>query len=89
MVDLRQRLYKSKFIAEKELKYFSYDFKKTTNPGKLYLLPKFHKWLYNVPGRPVISNCGSPTEKATYFLGFHLKPLLQSGWSYIRDSGDF
>ena len=63
--------------------------KKTTNLGKLYLLPKIHKRLHNVPGRPVISNCGTPTEKASEFLDFHLKPLMQSGWSYIRDSGDF
>ena len=60
--------------------------KKTTNLGKLYLLPKILKRLHNVPGRPVISNCRTPTE----FLDFHLKPfLIQSGWSDIRDSGDF
>ena len=82
-------LYTRKFIIEKELKYFSYDFKKTTNLGKLYLLPKIHKRLHNVPGRPVISNCGTPTQKASELLDFDLKPLMQSGWSYIRDSGDF
>ena len=57
--------------------------------GKLYLLPKIHKQLYNVPRRSVISNCGTPTERSSEFLDFHLKPLMQSGWSYIRDSGDF
>ena len=30
-----------------------------------------------------------PTEKVSEFLGFHLKPLMQSSWSYIRGSGDF
>ena len=34
-----------------------------------------------IPGRPVITNCGTPD--------FHLKPLMQSGLSYIRDFGDF
>ena len=63
---------------EKKLTYFSYDFKKTTNLGKLYLFTKIHKRLHNVPGRPVISNCGTPTEKASEFLDFHLKPLMQS-----------
>ena len=82
-------LYTHKFITEKELKYFSYDFRQITNLGKLYLLPKIHKRLHNVPGRPVISNCGTPTEKASEFLDFHLKSLMQSGWSYIHDSGDF
>ena len=78
-----------KCITEKELKYFSYKLKKITKLGKLYLLPKIHKRLSNVPGRPVISNCGTPTEKASEFLDFYLKPLMQNGWSYIRDSGDF
>ena len=78
-----------KCITEKELKSFSYKLKKITKLGKLYLLPKIHKRLSNVPGRPVISNCGTPTEKASEFLDFYLKPLMQNGWSYIRDSGDF
>ena len=43
----------------------------------------------NVPGRPVISNCGTPTEKASEFLDYHLKPVMQKSWSYIKDSGDF
>ena len=74
-------LHSRKCITEKELKYFSYQFKKTTNLGKLYLLPKIHKRLSNVPGRPVISNCGTPTEKASEFLDFYLKSLMQNDWS--------
>ena len=74
LVDKSNKLFKSlhscKCITEKELKHFSYQFKKTTNLGKLYLLPKIHKRLSNVPGRPVISNCGTPTEKASEFLDF-------------------
>ena len=49
-------------ISDKQLKYFTYEYKKVSNLGKLYLLPKIHKRLHNVPGRPVISNCGTPTE---------------------------
>ena len=49
-----------KFITEKELKHFPYDFINTVNLVKLFLLPKCHKRLYNVPAisiiRPVISN---------------------------------
>ena len=41
-----------------------YEYKIATNLGKLYLLPKIHNRLSNVPGRPVILNCGTPTEKA-------------------------
>ena len=58
LVDKSNKFFKGfhncKCITEKELKYFSYQFKKTTNLGKLYLLPKIHKRLSNVPGRPVI-----------------------------------
>ena len=93
MVDKSNRIFESlytrKSITEKELKCFCYDLRKTTNLGKLCLLPITYKRLHNVPGRPVISNCVTPTEKASEFLDFHLKPLTQSGWSYIRDSADF
>ena len=45
------------------MKYFLYDYKNATNLGKLYFLPKIHKKLFNVPGRPVISNCGTPLKR--------------------------
>ena len=51
-------------ITEKQLKYFTTEYKKGTIWGKMYLLPKIHKRLYDVPGRLVISNCGRPTEKS-------------------------
>ena len=45
--------------------------------------------LANVSGRLVISNCGTPTEKVSEYLDFLLKPVMQDGWSYVRDTGDF
>ena len=71
------------------MKYFKVDFKKATNLGKLYLLPKIYKRLFEVPGRPVISKCGTPTEKVSGFLDSELKSLMQEGWLYLKDSGDF
>ena len=65
------------------------EYKKTCNLGKLYLLPNIHKRLYDVLGRPVISNCGTPFEKISEFLDRQLKPIIQKSWSYIKDSGDF
>ena len=73
-------------ISDKTLKYFTYEFKKATNLGKFYLLPKIHKRLENVPGRPIISNCGAPIENASEFLDFYLKNIMQNGVSYIKDS---
>ena len=55
--------------------------KKATNLGKLYLLPKIHKRLSNVPVRPVISHFGTPAEKAFPFLDYHLKNVMQKGKS--------
>ena len=54
-----------------------------------HLIYKIHKRLSNVPGRPVISNWCTATEKASEFLDFYLKPLMQNGWLYVRDSSDF
>ena len=77
------------YISNEQLKYFSIEKKKCTNLGKMYLFPKIHKRLSSVPGRPDISNCGTPTEKVSEFLDSQLKSLMQSGKSYIKDSGDF
>ena len=66
-----------------------YEQKKVSNLGKLYILLKIDKRLHIVPGRPVISNCGTPTEKASEFLDYHLKLIMRRGKSYIKDSGDF
>ena len=78
-----------RFIAEKELKYFTHKYKKACNLGKMYLLPKIHKRLSDVPGRPVISNCGMSTENVSKSLGYHFKPVMQNGKLYVRDSGHF
>ena len=37
--------------------------------ARFYLLPKIHKRLHNVPGRPVISNCG--ISNISSFLDHH------------------
>ena len=42
----------------------------------LYLLPKIHKRLFHVHGRPAFFICGTPTEKASEFLDFHLNSLV-------------
>ena len=44
--------------------------------------------IINVPGRPVISNFGAPTEKVSKFLDSHMQPIMRKGWSYVKDSQD-
>ena len=58
-------------ISQEELKYLTYEFSKSGNLRRLYLLCKIHKKLSEIPGRPVISNCGMPTEKTSGFVDFH------------------
>ena len=55
----------------------------------MYLLPKIHKRLVNIPGGLVISNCNTPTERASEFLDHHLQLIMKSGMSYIKDTNDF
>ena len=75
--------------TEKKHKYFSDEFKNITNLGKLNLRPKIHKHLFDVPERPVLSNCGTVTEKVSELLDHVLKAVMQQKGSYIIDSGDF
>ena len=75
--------------TEKKHKYFSDEFKNITNLGKLNLRPKIHKHLFDVPERPVLSNCGTVTEKVSELLDHVLKAVMQQKGSYIKDSGDF
>ena len=84
-----KRFCSHKLISEKELKYFTYNFKKATNLGKLCFQPKIHRRLSAVLGRPVISSCVTPTKKVVEYLDYILKPIMQESWCYIKDSGDF
>ena len=40
-------------------------------------------------GIPVISYCGTPSEKVSEFLDNQLKSVMQEGMSCIKDSNDF
>ena len=62
---------------------------KKSKLGRFYLLPKIHKGLSNVVGRPVISNCGTATEHISEFLDHHLNPLVSNTGSYVKDTNHF
>ena len=57
--------------------------------GTFYLLPKIHKRLYKVPGRPVVSNSGIPIEKISEFFDVYLQPVLKTLPYVIKDTTDF
>ena len=54
---------------------------------RLYLLPKLHK--PGIPGRPIVSSCGSPTENISTFVDYFLQPLTRALPSHIWDTTDF
>ena len=49
----------------------------------------FYLKFTNVPGRPVISNCGFYTENISSFLDHHLQPIAQKGNPFIKDTSHF
>ena len=73
-------------VNSETLEYFM-----VNNPriGRFYLLPKIHKRLFDVPGRPVISNCSFYTENISAFVDHYLQPLARKVKSYIKDTNDF
>ena len=52
-------------LSADTLEYF---FNKDPKFARFYFSPKIHKQLHNVPGRPVISDCGYYTENISAFL---------------------
>ena len=56
---------------------------------KLYLHPKIHKRLSNVPEITVISNCGTPVEKVSEFLGNQLQLMMRKELPCMKDAHDF
>ena len=56
-------------------------------PARFYLLPKVHK--QGIPGRLVISGCGSLTEKTSELVDWFLKSYIPSVDSYLKDSFHF
>ncbi|XP_060071249.1 uncharacterized protein LOC132551153 [Ylistrum balloti] len=71
-------------LTDTEIKYLT-----PRNPRTpiFYTLSKIHK--AGNPGRPIVSQIGSCTEKISEFVDHHLKPLAMKTDSYLKDSNDF
>lgn len=72
--------------------HFQRDTKKYLTPhnpqtARFYHLPKIHK--PNIPGRPIVSSCGAPTERISEYIDHHLRPLVTKIPSYLKDTTDF
>ena len=86
---ISKELHKIKDKKEIDSKTLDYLLINDPRLGRFYLLPKIHKRLFSVPGRPVISNCGYVTERISAFLDYHLQPLARKVKSFIKDTNDF
>ena len=80
-LNLLKKIRKRGDLSQDTLNYFLV---KDPKFARIYLLPKIHKRLYDVPLRPVISNCGFYTENISLFLEFHIQPLAQKAKSFIK-----
>ena len=67
------------YITEKQPKYFSYEYRKVMNFGKLCFLPKIFKRLHNVPERPVILNCSKTNGKMLWVFLLSLEIFNAEG----------
>ena len=86
---IKQCIAKIKIRGDVSQQTVDYFFVENPRIGRFYLLPKIHKRLFSVPGRPVISNCGFYTENISAFVDYHLQPLARKVKSYIKDTNDF
>ena len=78
-------------LRKKEIdkKLFNYLLVKNPQFGRFYLLPKIHKRMTNIPGRPVIFNNGTSTENIPSCLDYHLKSLIPHVPHILEDTRDF
>ncbi|XP_013782192.1 uncharacterized protein LOC106466450 [Limulus polyphemus] len=77
-------LQKNQHISSESLQFLS---PKHPIPGRFYMLPKIHK--PNNSGRPIIYNCGMPTENLSAYVDHHIKDIPPCLTSYIKDTTDF
>ena len=88
IVDILQSALKDGHITED---YFEAMDPSEKTAGKYYQLFKIHKEHTppNLPpGRPIVSGCGSLTEKISQFVDAHVKDLVKDVPSYIQDTPD-
>ena len=79
-----ERMHRDKIIDDDTKRFL---IQTDPKPGRFYILPKVHK--QGNPGRPIVSSNSHPTERISQFVDFHLKPLVQTTQSFIKDTTHF
>jgi hypothetical protein len=89
-----ENLHTSGHLTTKEFKFLS----PPENPRqrRFYMLPKIHKdkkvWPipnYMPPGRPIVSDCNSESERIAMYIDAFIKPRANKHPSYIKNTYDF
>ena len=83
-----EKAFKDKLISEEEFKAMN---PMHMPPSKFYQIYKVHKNSNSKipPERPIVSTCGSFTERIGQYVQHHLKSLSNIHPSYLQDSPDF
>lgn len=72
-------------ITKEEAKFLLIDH---PNRPHFYYLPKIHKHLENLPGRPTIAGVNSLTSNLSHYIDIYLQDYVKNLQSYQRDSDD-
>ncbi|CAJ0951440.1 unnamed protein product [Ranitomeya imitator] len=86
-IDTILKKYTSKGVIDSE----TCEFLQNKNPiiPVFYTLPKVHKNLRNIPGRPIVTSTNSILSPLAIFLEKVLTPIIQKTDSFILDTGAF
>ncbi len=97
-------LHKNKKIDDNTLLFITKHLNET-KLGRFFLLPKIHKIPeetlkemetnnelrenYVIPGRPIVSLCGTPLHNLSQYIDYILVPLVKKQHTYLRDTKHF
>ncbi len=83
---LVEEMYDDGHLTKNTKKYLTPENPRT---ARFYHQPKIHKSTVPVPGRPIVSSCGAPTESISEYVDYHLQPLVAKTPSFLKDTTDF
>ncbi len=77
---LVEEMYDDGYLTKDTKKYLTPENPRT---ARFYHQPKIHKSTVPVPGRPIVSSCGAPTESISEYVDYHLQPLVAKTPSFL------
>ena len=94
ITEILKEMNTKELISNKQLMYLKPP--PNPRPRRFYTLPKIHKPIQSwtkpqkiPPGRPIISNCKSETEKVAEYIDAYLKTKSTQHPAYIKNTQDF